>query len=64
MLFKPGDAVPEAGIYEAIHRAHREAHHVSIGAGAVFPDCNSCDGAVRFRFLRAATPIDRDEDFR
>ncbi len=64
MLFKPGDAAPEAGIYEAIHGTHRGRHHVTVAAGAVFPECNMCDDEVRFRFVRKATPIETDEDFR
>jgi len=55
--------VPESGIYEAIHRSHRETHHVTV-AGGVFPECNVCNGDVRFRFLRPAAPIETDEDFR
>ncbi len=64
MLFKPGDAVPDSGLYEAIHHSHRESHTVSVTVGALFPDCNVCDGDVRFRFLRPAAPIEHDEDFR
>jgi hypothetical protein len=63
MLYKPGERVPEPGIYEAIHRSHREAHHVTVAGGGVFPDCNVCNGEVRFRFLRTAVPIEFDEDF-
>lgn len=64
MLYKPGEAVPESGVYEAIHSSHREAHHVTAARGGIFPGCNVCDGDVRFRFLRPAAPIEADEDFR
>jgi hypothetical protein len=64
MLYKPGDAAPEAGIYKAIHGPHRGKHHVTVDAGAIFPDCNMCEGDVRFRFVRPAAPIELDEDFR
>ena len=64
MLFKPGDSVPQSGIYEAIHRAHRESHHVTAAGGGIFPECNICNGDVRFRLVRHATPIEADEDFR
>jgi hypothetical protein len=64
MLYKPGDAAPDSGLYEAIHHSHRAPHTISVTAGAHFPDCNICDGDVRFRFVRAAAPIEFDEDFR
>ena len=64
LLFKPGEAVPHSGLYEAIHRGHRADHPISIAAGALFPDCSVCGAAVRFRFLRNAPPIEFDEDFR
>ncbi|HSE49739.1 MAG TPA: hypothetical protein VLA96_11070 [Terriglobales bacterium] len=64
MLFKPGEAVPQSGIYEAIHRGHRESHPVTAAGGGVFPECNICNGEVRFRFVRPASPIEADEDFR
>jgi hypothetical protein len=63
MFHKPGEIVPESGIYEAIHATHRATHHVTIAAGGVFPDCNVCDGDVRFRLVRGAAPIESDEDF-
>jgi hypothetical protein len=63
MFHKPGETVPESGIYEAIHATHRAAHHVTAAAGGVFPDCNVCDGNVRFRLVRSAAPIENDEDF-
>lgn len=64
MLYKPGESVPQSGIYEAIHRVHRESHHVSAARGSVFPGCNVCNGDVRFRLVRPAAPIEMDEDFR
>lgn len=63
MLHKPGDTVPESGIYEAIHHSHRTPHHVAASAGGIFPGCNVCNGNVRFRLLRPAVPIESDEDF-
>ncbi len=57
--------MPDSGLYEAIHRGgHRENHPVCVIAGAQFPSCSVCNGNVRFRFLRAASPIEFDEDFR
>ena len=55
--------MPESGVYEATHRNHRAAHHVTAASGETFPDCSICGSEVRFRFLRSAPPIEFDEDF-
>jgi hypothetical protein len=63
-LFRPGDAVPESGIYEVLHDAdHREAHDAVMILGNQFPTCETCNERVRFRIVRTAPYIFQDEDF-
>jgi len=62
--YKAGDPVPQSGIYEVVHaRAHRPPHEVVMLSGDLFPPCDTCDHAVRFRLLRTAPYIFQDEDF-
>jgi hypothetical protein len=63
-LFKPGDAVPESGIYEVIHDAdHRQAHDAVMIVGNSFPTCETCEDRVRFLIVRTAPYIFQDQDF-
>ena len=63
-LFRPGDAVPESGIYEVLHDAdHRQAHDAVMILGNQFPSCETCNERVRFRIVRTAPYIFQDEDF-
>lgn len=63
-LFKPGDPVPESGIYEVIHDAdHRQAHDAVMIRGNQFPACEVCIERVRFRIVRTAPYIFQDQDF-
>jgi len=63
-LFRPGDAVPESGIYEVIHDAdHRQAHDAVMIMGNRFPTCETCNERVRFRIVRTAPYIFQDQDF-
>jgi hypothetical protein len=61
---KPGAEVQQAGVYLVLHRRHRPPHDATLVEGQKFPECAECGAAVRFRLLRAATPIERDKDFR
>ena len=61
---RPGDVVRETGIYEVVHDgAHRQAHDAVMLSGDVFPPCETCAEAVRFRLVRTAPYIFRDQDF-
>ncbi|HEY3928360.1 MAG TPA: hypothetical protein VGL89_08300 [Candidatus Koribacter sp.] len=63
-LFRPGDSVPESGIYEVIHDAdHRQAHDAVMIMGNRFPTCETCNERVRFRIVRTAPYIFQDQDF-
>lgn len=62
--YNPGDVVRETGIYEVIHSGdHRAAHDAVMLSGDVFPPCETCADAVRFRLVRTAPYIFRDQDF-
>ena len=62
--YRPGDPVPESGIYEVVHgREHRTAHEVVMLKGAAFPSCDTCNENVRFRLIRTAPYIFQDGDF-
>jgi hypothetical protein len=53
-LFKPGQAVPKAGIYKVLHRDHRASHEVSLNSNETFPACRQCGNSVRFKLIVAA----------
>lgn len=56
--YTSGSRVPQSGVYEMIHRGqHREAHEVILIKGNLFPRCEGCGEALRFRLLRAAPSI-------
>jgi hypothetical protein len=50
---RPGQVVPENGVYQAVHDSHRLMHQVTLPEGSRFPECRRCGGAVRFEWLRA-----------
>jgi hypothetical protein len=62
--FKPGDAVPNSGIYKVTHDpAHTQAHEVTCVHGKKFPPCRGCKHP-RFVLVRAAQHIDTHEHFK
>ena len=50
--YKPGDLVPESGIYKVEHDAHRLMHTATLLRETVFPLCQRCGRRVRFELLR------------
>lgn len=62
-VYRPGEQVPQAGIYQVTHYQHRLPHEAVIKPGQVFPHCRVCGGHVRFRLMRSASPIEVDRDF-
>jgi hypothetical protein len=51
--YRPGEIVPESGIYRVTHRVHRLMHEATLLAGDKFPICKQCTMAVRFELRRA-----------
>lgn len=61
--FRPGERIPESGVFQVVHRQHRPTHEATLVAGKAFPACARCGTEVRFRLLRDASPIEKDPDF-
>ena len=55
-VFKPGENVPQSGLYLVVHDNHRADHEASLFQGEQFPACAQCDVGVRFKLIRAASP--------
>jgi len=62
--YRPGERVPESGIYRVIHHAHRLPHDVTIEKDTVLPECARCGGHVSFTYLQPAVFVRDDYDFR
>ncbi len=62
--YKPGETVPESGVYRLTHTSHRPPHDATLLKDEQFPPCGVCGDKVRFQLLRSATPIHDDTDFR
>ena len=48
----PGALCSQGGIYQVIHREHRETHNALVRVGDTFPRCKGCGEAVRFRLVK------------
>ena len=46
--FRPGEHAPISGVYQVVHRQHREPHEVLILRGEELPSCRICRADVRF----------------
>jgi hypothetical protein len=46
--YKPGETVPNSGIYSVLHLDHRAPHEVLAIQGEEFPTCRVCKTEVRF----------------
>ena len=61
--YRPGDPVPQTGVYRVVHDGHRTEHEATLLNGGQFPHCTRCGDKVRFFLVRAAAPIQGDRDF-
>jgi len=52
LTFRPGDIVPQSGIYRVEHDAHRLMHECTLVKDTRFPKCRKC-ASVRFELLRS-----------
>jgi hypothetical protein len=59
----PEEEVPESGIYKVIHEDGVQDTAVLLRA-ALFPECEDCGKAVRYKILHTAPYIFHDEDFK
>lgn len=62
--FKPGQKVPNSGIYDVIHDRHRTSHQVTCVFDEPFPPCRKCGAGVRYRLAVKAIHVKHDEDFK
>jgi hypothetical protein len=51
--YRPGDVVPESGIYRVNHDSHRLMHEATLLQDQRFPICRKCKHDVRFELRRA-----------
>ncbi len=63
VYFRPGDAIPQTGIYRVFHSNHRLSHDVTLLQGEKFPECITCKDDVHFELLRPAPQIGTDASF-
>lgn len=50
--YKPGEVVPDSGIYKVHHDQHRLMHEAALLRDTFFPRCKRCGNAVRFVLAR------------
>jgi hypothetical protein len=53
VVHKPGEVVPNAGVYRIEHNKHRLMHEATLDKGMLFPQCRTCGNSVRFTLVRA-----------
>lgn len=63
-VYRTGEPIPESGVYEVSHSAHRLPHEVTLVVSKSFPRCEKCGELVEFRLVRAAPHITSDGHFR
>ena len=59
-----GGLVPETGVYEVLHSAHRLPEEVTLLAGQEFPRCQACEEPVKFRLQQRLPSADKSLHFR
>jgi hypothetical protein len=64
-IYKPGDRVPQSGIYKVVHDPkHAQEHEVTCIEGEIFPPCNGCGQHPRFTLIRGAHHISKHPYFK
>jgi hypothetical protein len=51
--YRPGQLVPESGVYRVTHKSHRLMHEATLLKGDRFPMCRQCKEGVRFELRQA-----------
>jgi hypothetical protein len=63
--FKPGQRVPQSGIYQVVHdRGHKTPHDVTCVFKEPFPPCRECGTGVRFVLKVPAQHVGQNEFFK
>lgn len=52
--YRPGEVVPETGVYRVLHGRHRSPHESTLREGEIFPPCKKCKDDVRFELALSA----------
>lgn len=62
---RAGDAVPESGVYRAIHSSDcsSRSSEMILLTGRKFPSCRTCGSKVGFQLQHPAPHISEDPDF-
>jgi hypothetical protein len=50
--YRPGDRVPQSGVYRVEHSPHRLMHLATLVGSTRFPVCKQCGHSVRFYLVR------------
>jgi hypothetical protein len=50
--YRPGDRVPQSGIFRVEHGPHRLMHLATLVGSSRFPVCRQCGRSVRFSLIR------------
>jgi hypothetical protein len=63
---RPGDTVPETGIYKVLHRNNCSSKiaEMILKGSQLCPACRVCGEKVRFRLLHSMPHIYEDPDFK
>jgi len=51
---RPGDSIPESGVYRVFHDSHRLMHEATLLSESIFPRCRQCGDRVYFELARPA----------
>ena len=51
--YRPGQMVPDSGVYRVTHASHRLMHEATLLKGDRFPVCRQCKDGVRFELRRS-----------
>jgi hypothetical protein len=62
--FRPGDTIPQTGIYTVRHCSHEGNQRTqALLSSQTFPRCRMCGSDVRFQLLASIPHIFEDDDF-
>jgi hypothetical protein len=57
MMFAPGEACIDSGLYQVVHGKHCINEQLTLREGSIFPECLVCTAEVRYFLLIHAAPI-------
>ena len=66
-LYKPGDLVPDSGIYRVKHDNHARPHEVTCVKGEPFPPCRECSHprfVLKYKTKHIPVPVETHKHFK